>query len=352
LSYSLQLLLYRIAFDEIVDEEPLWAYDAITWDDEFVRQHQVQGTVSLDAAGSHSLQLTAALPPQTEQYGARLNLGFIPVSLSLGSGVRREEPDGEWLVDPFTANATIEPWEEIRLANSLSYDVEADELSVNRTTLTAGPASAQFELRTAEGYTFGGTGVGWEPDGQVSLRPTQASFGLSLDSDMEPLWHNRVLIDAGADLSWQSSLTRFTESSLRFSFSGSVVIHEFLRFSLQTSSLNSQSYVYVPDLARTVGREPRNILVDLARSFNFFSRADRLASGFNLQSIQLNAVHDLGDWDLTVGYRGQPEIVETEDSRAYEWRGTLDVKLQWRPIKELTTSITVDPDEISFEGDS
>jgi hypothetical protein len=140
---------------------------------------------------------------------------------------------------------------------------------------------------------------------------------------------------------------------LRFSLATTVLVHRFLRLSLQTASANSQTYVYFRPLAERVGREPRNVLVDLLRSFNFFNRDDRVQSGFNLQTIRFDALHDLGDWDLTVSYSGRPELETAADlSKSYEWRGRLSLTLQWRPIKELSTSIGVDEEEITFGADS
>ncbi|MFW5684406.1 MAG: hypothetical protein ACOC1I_06100, partial [Spirochaetota bacterium] len=292
------------------------------------------------------------LPPRPEQYTANLTARLAPLVLTMSGGVRR--PENEWTYDPVAATATLQPHTDLRLVNALSYNVEEEQLSFNRTTLAAGPASAEFELRTTQGFVFAGPGIGWQVEGEPTLRPASARFSLSLDADLEPLWKNRIVADLGADLSWNSSLIRFTESSFRFVFSGSLLVHRFLRLSLQTTSTNSQGYVYIPGLAQIVGREPRNIVLDLARSFNFFNEADRIDSGFNLQSIEFDATHDLGDWDLAVGYTGRPEIVTSENgSRAYEWQGVLDVTLEWRPIRELRSSVRVDADgEVSFEGDS
>ncbi|MFW5683820.1 MAG: hypothetical protein ACOC1I_03125 [Spirochaetota bacterium] len=350
ISYTNDLLLYRVAFDSLVADEPTWKRDAFEWNEDYVTRHQVNAIAQLALRESQSLQVTATLPPRDEAYTGTMTLRMSPLSLTLKSGVRR--PDEEFVYDPLTATAGLAPWESVRLSNTTSYSIEDEELTSSVTNLTAGPLSAQFDARVSDRYVFAGAGSGWEPQDDEAFRPYRASVGFSVDSDFEPMWRNRVIADVGADLSWQSSLTRFTQGELRFAFSGSLLIHRFLRLTLRTVSTNGQSYVYVPALAREVGREPRNVLVDLARSFNFFNREDRLESGFNLQSIELNALHDLGDWDLTVGYRGSPELVEDEGgTRSYEWRSSLDIKLQWRPISELTSSIGVNEDGLRIGDD-
>jgi len=342
-AYSLNLLLYQIAFDEVAGGEPRWRNERFEWEEDFVRQHQIEATAAIDVADTQSLRVTAALPPRDERYTAGLSLRVDPVALTLGTGVRR--PD-EWVYEPLTANASFTPADGYSLTNTLSYNLEDEELTSHRTSLAAGPASASFEMRTTEGFEFAGPATGWEPDGEVRLRPTSARFALSANPDIEPLWRNRIVASLDADLSLESNL-------LRFSLATTVLVHRFLRVSLQTTSSNAQTYVYFPSLAERVGREPRNVIVDLLRSFNFFNRADREESGFNLQTIQFDALHDLGDWDLTVSYSGRPELETAPDlSRSYEWRGRLALTLQWRPIRELSTSIGVDDEEITFGADS
>ena len=92
--------------------------------------------------------------------------------------------------------------------------------------------------------------------------------------------------------------------------------------------------------------------MDLLRSINVFSIDDRRASAFNLQQIEINAVHDLDDWELTVGYRARPEIVTSEEGRSvYELKGVFTMNLQWRPIRELRASIRDDGDDLSLDSD-
>jgi len=385
LAYSANVLLYQNVFDEVIDGEPRWRSDSFEWDEEYFRQHQVQATAQLDVADTQSLQIGATIPPRDERYTGRLSLQVSPVSLALATGVSRDEEatvEEEWTYDPLTATATVSPWEAVSVSNVLSYDLEESHVASNRANLTAGPLAARFFSARTTGYEFGGRGVGWVAEGEERLRPQSASLGLSLATDLDPLWRNRVVLDVGSELSVQSNLQRFTESSLGLAFSADVLVHRFMRLSLQTRSSNSQGYVYVGELAERVGRERRSFLLDLARSFNVFDRDDRVASAFNLQSIQLNAVHDLGDWDLTVGYSGAPALetveywiergftlpegvdphnpeeldaIRTSDpndprlSRQwYQWRGRLDVTLQWRPIRELRTSVQAEEGEITF----
>ena len=63
----------------------------------------------------------------------------------------------------------------------------------------------------------------------------------------------------------------------------------------------------------------------------------------------MSATHYLEDWDLKLAYSGRPEVVDVPvDEKEYQWRGTLDISLQWRPIRELGTSISIDADDVRF----
>ena len=351
LSYTANLILHRIRLDEVVDGEPRWAPESIEWDERFFSAHQIAANVRLGLANTQSLVLTAALPPRSERYTGRLSLVIPPLTSTITSGVTR--PGDDWAFEPLAVNATVRPFAALSLANVLRYDLNNEWISSNQTTLTAGPMTGEYEIRRSVGYTFEGPGVGWRSDGDERLRPARARVALSLSPDLDPFWRNRVRAEVSTTLDWTSSLLRYTEGSLRHTLSGALVVHRFLTLRLQTESVNTQPYVYIPRLAEGVGRDPRNPLFDLLRSFNFFDRQARVESGFNLQSVRLSALHDLGDWDFTVGYAGRPEIETAPDGiRSYRWRGTLDLRLQWRPIRELSSAVSIDRDAVTFGGDS
>jgi hypothetical protein len=144
------------------------------------------------------------------------------------------------------------------------------------------------------------------------------------------------------------NLLRYTESDFSFGLKADVEITDFLTLSLSSQSVNTQSYVYVRSLAEGVGRQRRSLAVDLLKSFNPFSRQDRIESAFNLQQIRMDATHYLEDWDLEISYSGRPEIVLIVDEvtgdarRRYDWQSVLDIQLQWRAIRELSSNLRAD----------
>jgi hypothetical protein len=257
-----------------------------------------------------------------------------------------------WTWDPVASTQSLTLGTIGLLSNQLSYDLMAAELAFDRTALTAGPFTSNVELRTSERFALVPT-LGWQPAGDRAVRVTRATAALALHPDIEPMWRNRIVTDLNISTSVTANLLRFTESLFNITFSTTVAVYRFVTVSLRATSTNDQIYVYIPALAGEVGREWRNPLVDLARSFNFFSRSDRTWSAFNLRQIEFNLQHELGDWDLTVSYGGAPTLTDLENgSKAYKWRGTLNLNLEWRPIRELRTEITADPDDITFGSDS
>ena len=351
LAYTLNTLLYELEFDEVVDDEPTYASEFIEWDEDFIRQHQVSATAALDAGGRYSLSATGVLPPLDPDISGSVtaDLSWVRLTGSTGAG----QTDDEWEFDPITGSLGLTFADDYSATSSVSYDVEESELSFVRAGVRLGDATADFEARTTEDATFGGPGVGWEVGTDRALRPVSASAAYALSQEIGPFWRNRVVGSVDANVGWSSSLTRFTEGSFTVGLSTAFAVHEFAALRLSTASSNNQMYVYLPSLAETVGRESRNFFVDLLQSFNFFSRSSREQSGFNLDNVQFSLIHDLGDWDLTVGYSGAPELITADDgTRSYSWQGDLSINVQWRPIGELSTDILIDDEEIRFGADS
>ncbi|TFH03785.1 MAG: hypothetical protein E4H09_04650 [Spirochaetales bacterium] len=350
IAYATNLVLYRLTYDGIgPDAQPMYRSSPIGWDTDTIRQHQVQAKISFDSGEVQSLSLTAALPPRDQRYTGQLGIAVSPVAMTVGAGVTQLS-DSSWKYDPLTATARLSLGDLGSVDNQLSYSLEASELTLNRTHGVVGPVSVLFEAQTTEDYVFLPL-VGWQPGTARQFRPTRAEIGLNLRPGAGTYWQNRIKADFALDTSISANVLRFTESAFRLQFTGALEISEFMTLSVSTTSTNEQIYVYVPSLTAIVGRESRNIFLDLLRSFNFFNRSDRIASAFNIQQVQVKLTHDLGDWDLNVGYSGRPELVDDEvGGKVYQWRGTLDLTLQWRPIRELRTAISVDSDDITFSG--
>ena len=360
-NYSVSLLLYQYRYSELEGTgSPPYLTEWIRWDDEsFVRSHQVQLNAVLDVLSGQAMRLTADLPPRALRFVGQLDLGLSPVSISVASGVLQEEDEygvKSWTYQPITSAQALVLGELGQIQNQISYDWDLDngmyKLAYNNTSAVIGPVGAQFEWRSTEGYDFerpaedwdedGVLGEGWVSDGTMQFLPTRATVSANLSSELEPMWRNRLLLGGSLTSSWSMNLLRYTESSLSFGLKTDVEITDFLSLSFSSQSTNTQSYVYVESLAEGVGRARRSLIVDLLKSFSFFSRQDRIDSAFNLQQIQVNATHYLEDWDLEISYSGRPEIVGAAGSQQYDWQSSLEIQLQWRAIRQLSSNLQAD----------
>jgi hypothetical protein len=280
------------------------------------------------------------------------------VRISASQAPESEEPEGEdddLRFEPVSVSQRLALGERASLSQSTIYNVE--ERYFERLTLGLGGelGSADLQLRRSrdlvfdEAYIEEGRSSPWIEIGEEALRPASAQAGISYNVPSLSFWRNRITLDTSVRSNVQANLQRFTESNLSFRAQLDLGIHEFLELSLSSTSQNDFLYRYIPVLAARVEREPRSMLGDLLRSFNFFNREAREESFFNLQTLSLSATHRLGDWDLVISYSGRPELREETSPPEYEWDTELSITVQWRPLPELKSEVTYEDDEVQYE---
>ena len=352
LSHTVQTVLYRTLFDEVIDGAPRYTSEFIDVDDTgFFRAHRLDATAVIGVLDTQRLQLSADLPPLDPRYAGTMTLRALPFTLRLSVATRRVQQS--WVYDPLAVAASFDASPTFSISSDLAFDIDASRFDFLRASASASGFSLLYEARSVSGFTFGGAGTGWESDGDEALRSTRLDASYTLDRQIGPVWRNRVVGDLQTRIGLNADLLRFTQSSFSLQFSTTVLVHRFMAIDFSVSSANDQVYVYVPGLAREVGREPRNVIVDLARSLNFFSDVDRRSSAFNLQRLDLSGVHDLGDWDLTVSLSVEPLLVpQSSGDSEYELDSRFELSVQWRPIGELSTTIGADRDGIQIGDDS
>jgi hypothetical protein len=152
-------------------------------------------------------------------------------------------------------------------------------------------------------------------------------------------WRNRIRMNTSANVSWFMNIEQFTDNNLSFSLTFTFWLYKFLELSITTTSYNNRTFQYFSALTGELGRQRVRLLTDLINSFNFLDPAAREQSAFNLQSISVEAVHYLHDWNLRLSYVGQPELNETVSPKQYEWGSTFSIVLQWLPIPELRSNM-------------
>ena len=110
--------------------------------------------------------------------------------------------------------------------------------------------------------------------------------------------------------------------SLNFSFK----IQEFLAINFSIVTRNNSFYKYYDNDKLDFSL----LYKDLLNSFDFISNG-RYNTGFNMDSLSLELIHYMSDWDLYCKYSAS--IVSS--SVGYEWVPTVSIFLKWKTIPDL-----------------
>ncbi len=364
LEYRLGADIFRIVYDEEASEgvppsEASYKNETLEWTDEFVTTHSIGANLRASVReNQQSLSVSTTLPPLEQSYEGRLASTVGPwngtVRIAATDPKENPDPDGTLTFDPLSFDQRLSFAQSARVTQTLLYDIEED--SFQRLTFGLGGSigSANLAMRRTRAVRFEpefiqqGLASPWIEEGDERLRPATANGTVSYTVDPLPVWKNRITFNARVSAGIDANLQRFTESQLRFETGIELGIHEFLNLSFSSTSRNDFIYQYIPVLAERVGRAPRNPFTDLARSFNFFDRADREASFFNVQTLKVSATHRLGDWDVVLSYTGRPALSEESTPPRYEWDTEFSIVVQWRPLPELKSDVTYRDETLEY----
>ncbi len=348
LSYTLDVRLLQRRFSEVSENNaPLYETDTIGWDRDRIQRHSVQLVSALNVLDARqTLTLGLDLPPRQERGRSELTLRTGIVQSTARLSYVTDDDDGERSFDPFSVTQSITPVPRVRFSHQWSYDLEEAHLSTGRLDLQLGGFTGRLDGRRSESFTFDLLNFTWVGDDNEVFRPVQASLRYNESFDSFIFWKNRITITPSVQSNAAVNLLRFTDSTLSFRLNLELNVHRFLDLRFSSESRNDQLFRYIGPYADELGLQRVSLLEDLVRSFNFFNRSDRIESAFKLRQLRIDAVHDLGDWDLTVGYRGSPQQVTGADGATVEWRSTVELLLQWRPIPEISRDLTITDEEI------
>jgi lipopolysaccharide assembly outer membrane protein LptD (OstA) len=371
LSYNLSGYLYRLQYDytarQLEDISPAWSRTGLT-------ANRGQAALRfLLFSREQSLNLTVDLPPLAASYSGVLSLNTGPLS-SYFSQSLKEQSDGAFQWSSFYVRENLSlngfslaqelyyRWDEDSLersvtsytlksadsrfsfSGSLSYDFFKNTAETGSLTLRYGPLDMSFVMRNTIPYEYA-PGTGWQSSGvQTRFIPDSLKIHLVYPFAPLPLWKNRIVLKGELRSAWDWNLIQFTSSPFSIDFQLSLNIYQFIDLQFTAHSQNQATFRYFAPLARRVGVEPLNVFTDLAKSFNFFNRQDRLESNFNLSSINISLVHDLHDWDLTLEYKGYPELDTSQSVYAYRWRTTFSIFVQWKAWRKLEARAEMEND--------
>lgn len=346
LRYTLDARLMQRRFDSFsATDEALYETEFVGWDRDRIQRHSVQLLSALNVFNARqTLTVGFDLPPRQEQGRSELVLRTGIVQTSGRVAYTADDDTGERTFDPVRLSQSIQAAPRVRFSHQWTYDLEDDVLETGRADIQVSGLTGRLDARRSEGFSFDLENATWTGDGEEQFRPVQASLRYTDSLDPLLFWRNRIRIVPSVQSNASVNFLRFTDSNLLFRLNLELDVHQFLNLRLSSESRNEQLFRYIGPYAEQLGLPRESFFADLARSFNFFNRSDRIDSGFKLRQLRIDAVHDLGDWDLTVGYRGTPE----QDGTTVEWRSTVELLLQWRPIPEISRDLTITDDEVTW----
>ncbi|MBN1686110.1 MAG: hypothetical protein JW852_05620 [Spirochaetales bacterium] len=390
IQYGLTSILYQHTYNAELEE---YEDRTLEWDKEIVTAHNLKMNAVYGLSfGDQKVALTAVLPPLNEVLTYTLTSTVGPVQTTLASGVRKEsdgdndnqESDAEqWKLDDLTWTEKFSFPQKSYFENKLTYSLEENDLALNSSTVSLSGLEGKLTFSETFTYNFAedepqssilSLKLHWftlqlqaaqsvrytlvdDPAapgrkkyeaGEKGFIPTQFVTAFKYDLAGEKFWRDRISVSGSIDTSWALNLVRATDSSMSFGLKLDLEIAEFLKLSISSKSTNKASYRYIPVLSDSLGLDWLNPVVDIARSFNFFNRQDRVRSFFNLDNISINVTHPMPDWELEIDYSGTPELREEEGSTFYKWVGEASILVRWRPIPEIKRKVTSKEGEVSF----
>ncbi len=354
LTYNVDGTVYRWEYSHTEGERPVYVHVSPEWTDEFVTKHNVAATLGIVPFGqTQSLTFTRELPPEDEAYTGKLSLSGFGFSSSVSTGVTKPsegERVGEWVYSPLSLNLTYSPGKMFKASNSARYNLDEEYWQNATVDVTAGGFRGRVTAERQRPWEFDPE-RGWQRLEEPAFVPWSASVSYTDSLEMGPFWKNRIDFETlRVNSKLTTNLQRFTESVWSLDFTLRLKVYEFLDLTFTSSSRNDSMYRYIRGLSEQVGRAPRNLFVDLARSFNFFNIDDRRESFFNVNSLKIEAVHHLYDWDLSMSYTGSAKLSEDEAGfKQYEWTPTVTFLVKWKPIPEIERTISHDDSGLSLQ---
>ena len=353
LSYGLGLALHDVRLD-VDTGDPIER--GLAWDRDGVLTHRASADVVYSVTDLRTrLGAGVDLPPRRPAADGRLEADVGPFSMALRGGVAEQEDGedaGQLKPTPIDGRGTLRIGEDASVTQSFRLD-EQQRLERMNTQANAYGVTGTVSASMREPLDPFGDPL---PDAPRSLRATQLALGYRLDTGTITAWKNRIRLDAGVQTRLAVDPEAFVrDNSFSFDLRLDVRIYRFLDLSFRSSSVNRHLYRYLPGMAEQAGDRWVNPIVDLARSFNFLNSEDRVASAFKLESLRIEALHRLGDWNLSLAYQGRPEQhveynadTDREEPRVV-WTPALSVEVRWIPIPELHSSFHLDRQGIDIE---
>jgi len=340
--------VYDRSFESLTpDGSPRYIERYGDWSPEGIDRHAGIATVRWDFLGAtQSFRAETVLPPLDRGYFGDLTVVTGPLTSTLSAGYRDDEEEG-WIPDPLVETHSLSAFDDdLSFDQRLEYDLEETELVQARSILGVWPLRVDLQGRKTTGLEFR-PDSGWTDTGEPRFQWTSLAVGLE-GTQRFRMWKRRIDLGLRGVLAFDADLREFTRSGLVLDYGFDLDIYRFLTLELAARSRNDLVYQYVPRLAEEVDRPYRDPLEDLVNSLRLFDTEARQDSFFKIESIEISAVHDLEDWELSFSYIGGPELTTEGGTSRYVWQGVFAVLFQWRPISEIRRDIRIEDGIVEF----
>ena len=345
LSYALSAKLYALDVEKKDGSLPLVTETMGSWDSNSITTHRIvlSRPISL-GAGILTASLTGVLPPLgvsitpklqfkqgrfTSSVGYRLvektGGGFRGEVLSLQAGYDDNRmlsvlldstydtsgysvPGTSFTWDPFTAKGVVSLGffeKKLLLTQKFDYRAVKDSFESLESSIRTPYLTATFK---SAGKLNG-------------LKPLAATATTQIKDLNFSWWKNRINLGLEFLTTFHYSFTDATATNLQLTAGMRFSIAEFLDIKLSITSVNKGFSTY-----SNFG----DMMQDLFRSFDFFGTG-RYRTQFNMDSVSLELVHHMDDWDLHCKYTGSVVLSNME----WFWKPVFTVFLQWKAIPEI-----------------
>jgi len=400
LTYKLNSMLYKKSFDQdafdlLVEDDPVYKIENFKWTKDYIDDNELyfKYTYKVDFSET-SLGYKKILPPLEEErsviFEQKFDIDLLAdlnnistTTVDVNKSITQEEVIDTLSVDQVNKlkykslefstkfGSEFDGTVEYIFDNKDNWDFDplGFELKYKPTKFFELSLSSDFDLNSTTWESYYGKIKLWDIDFTLTssynnpvkwneetlrwdtlsdldkvLSPESLTIKHNFDLKKFKFWKNRVTLNIDSNLSFKKEFIKVDTSFLNYKLVFGLDIYEFLELNFTSSSSNNSIFQYIEGDSDILGlNSNKNILIDLIKSFNFFNREDRVESNFNLNSMKVDAIYKMPDWNLIFSYTGEPKL---EDSNI-NWFQKFSFFIEWKPLSLVRSDVVNDDDNWS-----
>lgn len=367
LDWNTTIKLFRTQFIGDADN-PEWDYlVADVTDEESVTEHTLSATLAADESEniSQRLILSTTLPPQTDEYNAKLKLNFPYTELNFATGIKKTEDTSNnetverWKKLPFQQSASLKFLEgKMAFTQSFNYELEDDYADSFKLAFSWSGLELSYTAAYTYGYDFD-VDSGWNIRDEKEFQPETFSVSYISPSKKFRYWKNRVTWAPSLNTGVVYDIIRPTNSYFKFIPALTFKINNFVNITFSSESRNNVIYRYFQEYTDSGIEIPgeTNLFKDLFNSFAFWGdgtlfdedQLKRKSSGFKLKNVKVTVTHDLHDWDLHSSFEIKPRLITNDNgTKSYNFDPYMTLSIVWRPMGSMRTEIVDEYGELQL----